>query len=187
MHSFSANFRRNSSGAAVGDNSLYVERRKIRARANVAGFQFHAESERFDHTATDLEFQRVVAKQPEMPRPAAGRDAGGDGNHAALRRILRDLVEVRRCRGFKRRQVILFTRRDVAEAVKHDEHEFGLGFQCQFGYCASKFMRLICVSNARKRNAIPNGVQVMLFIYDICLNVGRTRCMTRHSQHQKGN
>ena len=68
-----------------------------------------------------------------MPRPAAGRDAGRDGNHAALRGILRERVEIRRGGGFERREIILFAGGDVAEAVEHDQHELGFGLERQFG------------------------------------------------------
>jgi hypothetical protein len=103
-----------------------------RAR-DVARLQLNAQAERLDDAATDLKFQRVIAEQTEMARPAAGRDAGRDGNHAALRGIFRDLVEVGRRRGFERREIILLLRRDVAEAVEHDEHELGFGLESQFG------------------------------------------------------
>ena len=67
-----------------------------------------------------------------MAGAAAGGDAGRGGNHAALRGILRELVEVRRRGGFERREVILFLRRDVAETVEDDQRELGFGLQCQF-------------------------------------------------------
>ncbi len=127
-HKFFARFGRDAAGAAVGDNAFGVERGEIRAGADVAGLQFHAEAERLDDAATDLKFQRVVAEQAEMAGPAAGRDAGRDGNHAALRGILRELVEVRRVRGFERREIILFLRGDVAEAVEDDERRAWLWF-----------------------------------------------------------
>ncbi len=66
-----------------------------------------------------------------MARAAAGRDAGRDGNHAALRGIFRDRVEVRRVRGFQRREIMLFLGRDVAKTVKHDEDVLCFGFKCQ--------------------------------------------------------
>jgi hypothetical protein len=96
-------------------------------------FEFHAQAERLDDAAADLEFQRVIAEQAEVAGPAAGRDAGSGGNHAALRGVLGNLVEVRRRGGLEWRQVILFLRGDVAQAVEHDECELGVGFKCQFG------------------------------------------------------
>ncbi len=69
------------------------------ARAQTSpGLQFHAEAERLDDAAADLKFQRIVAEQAEVARPAAGRDAGRGGNHAALRGVFGELVEVRRAR-----------------------------------------------------------------------------------------
>ncbi len=130
---FLARLRRDAAGAAVGDNALGVERAEVGARGHVAGLQFQAQPQRLDDAAAHLEFQRVVAEQAEMPRPAAGRDAGRGGNHAALRGVFAQRVEVRRGRGFQRRQVKLLRGGDVAEAVEHDQREFGFGFQCQFG------------------------------------------------------
>ena len=60
---FFASFGGDSSGAAVGDNALRVERGEIGAGADVARLQFHAEAERLDDAAADLKFQRVVAEQ----------------------------------------------------------------------------------------------------------------------------
>ena len=130
---FLARFGRDASGAAVGDDALRVERGEIRAGANVAGLEFHAEAERLDDAAADLKFQRIIAEQAEMARPAAGRDAGRGGNHPALRGIPGEFVEVRRRGGLERRHVILLRRGDVAEAVEDDQRELGFGFERQFG------------------------------------------------------
>ena len=128
-----ARLRRDASGAAVGDNSLFIERAEVCARGHVAVFQFQSQPQRFNYTAADLEFQGIVAEQTEMTRTAAGRDAGRGGNHAALRGILAQPVEVWRGGGFQRGEKILFPRGNVTEAVEHDQREFGVGFQRQFG------------------------------------------------------
>ena len=130
---FLARFGGNASRTAVGDDAFCIERGEVGAGANVAGFKFHAQAKRFNHAAADLEFQRVIAEQTEMSRPAAGRDAGRNGNHAALRRVFCQRIQVRRDGGLQRREIILFLRGDVAQAVEHDQREFGFGFQCQFG------------------------------------------------------
>ena len=153
---FLAGFRRDAAGAAVGDNALFVERAEIGARGHVAVLQFQAQAQRFNHAAAHLKFQRVVAEQPEMPRPAAGRDAGRGGNHAALRGILAQLVEVRRGGGFQRRQIKLLLRGQVAEAVEHDQHELGAsGFQCQFGIKRVQIHAPNLRPSPPQRNAIP--------------------------------
>ena len=67
---FLTNFRGNPSGAAIGDDAIFVERGKIRAGANIAGFQFDAQAEGFDDAAADLEFERVIT---ETIRDGRGR------------------------------------------------------------------------------------------------------------------
>ena len=86
----------NAAGATVRDNSLRVERGEVGAGADVAGLQLNAQPERLNDTAAHLKFQRVVAEKPEMPRPAARRDARRRGDQAALRGKLRKGVKVRR-------------------------------------------------------------------------------------------
>jgi hypothetical protein len=122
-----------ATGTAIGDDAFFVEGAEIGARRDVACAKFQAEPERFDDAATDLKFERVVAKQPEVAGAAAGRDAGRDRNHAALGGIFGERVHVwSRC-GFKRSEVVLVARSDVTEAVKDEKHEFGIRLQCQFG------------------------------------------------------
>ena len=130
---FLARFGRDAAGAPVGNNAFCIYCGEIGAGADVAMLEFHAQAERLDDAAAHLEFQRVIAKQAEVAGPAAGRDAGRSGNHAALRRVLGNLVEIRRRGGLERREIILFLRGDVAQAVEDDEREFAVGFQCQFG------------------------------------------------------
>jgi hypothetical protein len=119
-----ANLRRDAARAAVGDDALLVQRAEVRARRHIAGLQLHPEAKRLDDATADLELQRVIAEQPEMAGAAAGRDAGRDGDHAALRAAgLHERVEVRRGGGFERRHVAGGGGGDVAEAVEHDEGE----------------------------------------------------------------
>ncbi len=70
-----ARFGRDAPGAAVGDDALGVKRGEVGARATSPALSSKPEPERFDDAAADLKFQRVVAEQPEMARPAAGSDA----------------------------------------------------------------------------------------------------------------
>src|SRR5690349_16489308 len=76
-----------ASGAAIGNDTFFVESAEIGARGNIACAEFQAEAECFDDAATDLKFERVVAKQAQMAGAAAGRDTGRDRNHSTLRRI----------------------------------------------------------------------------------------------------
>jgi len=114
-----------------------LKTRQIEQHELVARAGDHADgevdAEGFQNPATDAVFQRIVAKEAEVAGAAAGGDAGRGGNHAALRRVLGDFVEVRRRGGLERRQVILFLGSDVAQAVEDDQRELGIGFECQFG------------------------------------------------------
>ena len=97
---FLARLRGNPARATVRDNALRVERGKIRARADVAGLQLHAQPERFNHAAAHLKFQRVVTEQPEMTGTAARRNARRDWDHAPSRGFLRERIEIRSRRCF---------------------------------------------------------------------------------------
>jgi hypothetical protein len=46
-------------------------------------------------------------------------------------------------------------RRDVAEAVEHDEHELGFGLEGQFGIKRVQIHADNLLASRRKRNAIP--------------------------------
>jgi len=129
---FLASLGRDAAGAAVGDDAFGIERAEVRARGYIAVLEFHAESERFDDAAANLEFQRVVAEKSEVSRPAAGRDAGRDRNHPALRGVFGERVEVRGRSRFQGREIILSPRRQIAETVEHNQREFCAGLQCQF-------------------------------------------------------
>ena len=77
-------------------------------------------------------FDRVVAEEREVAGTAARRDAGRHGDHAALRGVLSNGVEVGRGGRFERRGGIRPTGGKIAEAIEHQQHEFGVGFECQF-------------------------------------------------------
>ena len=119
-----ADFGLDPSGPAVGHDAFRIERAKVGARRHVAGFEFEAQTERFDHAAAHLKFQRVITKQGEMTRAAAGRDARRDRNHPSLRGVFGERVEIRSGRRFQWRHVALFLRRDVAQTIEDDENNF---------------------------------------------------------------
>ena len=68
-----------------------------------------------------------------MAGTAARGDAGRHRQHAALRAVLGERVQVRGDGGFQRRQVTLFARGDVAQAVQHQQDDFGFGLEGEFG------------------------------------------------------
>ena len=83
-----------------------------------------------------------------MAGSAAGRDAGGGRNHAALGGVLGNLVQIRGNGGFKGGEVILFFGGDVAQTVENDQSHFGFNFKSQLGI---KFIQI------HSSNSAPGG------------------------------
>ena len=69
-------FRRDPAGAPVADVAGRVERAEIAADGDVAVLQFEPDAGGLQRPAADHVFQRIVAEQAQMARPAARRDAG---------------------------------------------------------------------------------------------------------------
>jgi hypothetical protein len=55
---------------------LSVERAEVAADGDVAWPNLEVDPERFQDSATDVELERIIAEQPEVPRSAARCDAG---------------------------------------------------------------------------------------------------------------
>src|SRR5262249_12638861 len=111
-----------------------IQRAKIGPGSDVASLQLQTETERLDHTAADLKLERIVSKQSEVTRPAAGSDAGRDRDHATLRDAVGDeRVEVGSRGGFQGRHFALDSGGNVAQSVQYDQGKLGVRFQCQFG------------------------------------------------------
>src|SRR6266496_3027277 len=96
-----------------------------------------------------------------MSRSTAGRDAWGDGDHAALRGVFAERVEVRRRGGFERREITLFLGGQVTQTVEHDEGKLGVGFQSQFRIQRVQFhfFSLVCwkKSACDSNDAVPRS------------------------------
>ena len=60
-----------------------VERAEVAAGRHVVSAQLEADARRLERAAADAILERIVAEQPQVPRPAAGRDARLDRNAAA--------------------------------------------------------------------------------------------------------
>ena len=127
-----AHRRVNAPGAPVGDDAFGVERAEVGARRHVARPQFQAQAQRLDDAAAHLEFQRVVAKQAQVSRPAARSDARRNRDHPSLRRVFGQRIQVGGDRRFERREIALLARGDVAHAVQHHQRQLGGGLQSQF-------------------------------------------------------
>ena len=128
-----AHFGRNATSPAVGHDSFRIHRAEVRARTDIARLKINSKPQRLDHPAAHLKLQRIIAKQSQVPRTAARSDARCHGNHPALRRVLRQGVQVRRVRSFKRGAGIRSASRDVTQSIEDDERELGVGFDEQFG------------------------------------------------------
>lgn len=120
-----ANFGVDAASAPVGDQTFGVERAEIGAGGNVAGFEFNAETERFDDATTNFKFERIVAKQAEVAGAAAGSDAGRDGRQTAHCGVFGERVEIRSFGDFERSAKAGGFGGDIADAVVHDERDFG--------------------------------------------------------------
>ena len=75
-----------SPGPAVGDVAGLVDGAEVQPGGHVAVLQRELHAQGAEHAAADLVDQRVVAEQAQVPRPAAGRDAGGHRARAGRRR-----------------------------------------------------------------------------------------------------
>lgn len=65
-------FGRDSTGSSIRDIALRVQRTEVAADGHIARLQLEADSGRFQRTATDQIFNRIVAEQPEMAGPLPG-------------------------------------------------------------------------------------------------------------------
>src|SRR5262249_41159443 len=76
-----AAFGTRPAGAAVADQPLGVHRAEVSADRHVFWPDLKINAQRFKDAPADLVFERIVAEQTEVPRSAAGGDAGqhGDG------------------------------------------------------------------------------------------------------------
>ncbi len=122
-----------AAGATVGDDAFGIEGAEIGAGGDVASLEFDAEAEGLDDAATNLKFHWIVPEEAEVAGAAARRDAGGDGNHAALGTGFGEGVKVGGDGGFEGGEKILFLGGDVAEAVEDNEDEFGAGLDGEIG------------------------------------------------------
>ena len=119
-------------GAAVGDDAAGVEGAEIGARGDVARLEFQAQAQGLNDAAPDLILNGIVAEQSEVARPAAGGDAGSDGDHAALRAEFGQGVKIGGRGRLQRREKTLFFGRQIAQTVQDYEGQFGVCFDCQF-------------------------------------------------------
>src|SRR5687768_7150878 len=67
--------------AAIGDDAVVVQSAEIRASCDVASLEVNTEAERFNHTAADLKFKRIVSEESKVSWTASRGDAGRHGGH----------------------------------------------------------------------------------------------------------
>ena len=79
-----------------------------------------------DDAASHFKFKRIVAEQPEVAGPAAGGDAGRNGNHAAQGRAFGQHVKIRGASDFQRSPEASRLGGDVAEAIQDDKRQLGV-------------------------------------------------------------
>jgi hypothetical protein len=78
IHQLRAPLGRDPPGPPVGDAAGGVHRAEVPPRRDVARPEVEVDSQGFENTAADRVPERLVAEEPEVSRPAAGRDAGRD-------------------------------------------------------------------------------------------------------------
>src|ERR1051325_8521918 len=115
----------NPSGASVGNYPLCVERAEISARRNISCSKFKPEAKRFDNTAPDLKFKRVITEQRKMTGTASRGNSRCNWNHSALGRLFGKRIEIWSGGGLQRRLIILFACSEVADAIENEEDQFG--------------------------------------------------------------
>src|SRR5690606_27221297 len=120
-------FRGNAAGAAVRDEAGAVEGTEVAADGDVAALEGESQAERLDHPAAHLVPEGIVPEEAEVAGAAARRDAGRDGNHAALRGIPGERVKVRGACGLERGEIALVPSGQIAKAVHDEEGELGAG------------------------------------------------------------
>ena len=70
---------RDATCAPIGDDAVFIHRTKVTARGHIIGTQLKIHAQRFEGTAPDLVFDRVVPKDGKMPRSTANRDSRSGG------------------------------------------------------------------------------------------------------------
>jgi len=114
---------------------------KLARGSDVSRLERQAQAERLDHSTADLELQRVITEESEMPRSAPGRGCPGRWGSCAPERSpgrpgRRGSVCGRLPGGSSRPGV----RRDVAQAVEHHQGKLGFVFRVSSEYRASRFI-----------------------------------------------
>jgi len=122
LHLLGADLGGRAAGAAVGDD-VALDGAEVGPCGHVAGPQVHAHADDLHDAAADLDHARVIAEQPQVRRPAAGRDAVVDGDRATQGALGCQRVQVRGLGLFQWRAVSILGGPDVAQAVQHQQHE----------------------------------------------------------------
>ena len=138
-----------ATGAPVGDQAIGVESAEVSTGGNVARLQLQSKAKRLDDAATDLNLERIVAKQPEVAGAAAGRDAVRRRDQPAQRGVLGQDVEVGGGRRLERGLVIRGGSGDIAEAIHHQQGHFGSILQSQVGVNRINTHKITALGQAR--------------------------------------
>ena len=128
LNDFGAFFRRNTTGATVGNEAVLVDRAEIATNANVVRTDRERNARRFENAATNLEDERIVTEEPEVSGTAAGRNAGQDREGHAADALGGEFIEIRRVGGFEFGRSARLER-ESADTVGDDHDNFtAVGF-----------------------------------------------------------
>ena len=107
-------------GAPVGNQAIGVNRAEIAAHRHIAGADLQANAGRFQYTAPNLVYQRVVTEQRQVSRTAARRNPARDRDAQPGAAFARQSVQIGRLGGFEFGLSILLARQPT-ETVHHQQ------------------------------------------------------------------
>jgi hypothetical protein len=111
--------------APVGDLAVCADRAKVAPRGDVVGRQIEVDAERLEHAAADAVAERIVAEEPEMTRPAAGRDPRRHGDRQPAHVAGHQRVQIGR-RGSLEPGRPARRHGQAAQAVGNEQHDLRL-------------------------------------------------------------
>jgi hypothetical protein len=119
-----------AAGAPVGDQSPLVHRAKVAPGGHVLRLEVKADAQRLQHAAADVESQRVVAKEGQVGRATARRDAGAHRHGQPQLSAGGQCVEVGRVSRFQL-GLAIFLAGQSPQPIQHQLHDLGLGRNVQ--------------------------------------------------------
>ena len=96
-------FGGDASSTPIADVSIGINRAPIAACSHILRCEFEANTYRFEGSATDQVFHRVIAEEPQVTRPASRSDSWGNGVGKTLYSLDGESIQVRSLCSFQLR------------------------------------------------------------------------------------